>query len=286
MKNEMQLAQQQVVAAIDPKAVVAQVKAVQQIMQDVMKEGTHYGVIPGCQQPTLYKAGSETLLSAFRISVEPEVEEIRESDGHITYRVRAVGRHMQTGIVVGVGVGECSTSEEKYAWRTAVCQEEFDATPDDRRRTKYGKKRDGGYYTAMQIRTNARDLSNTALKMAKKRAQIDLTLTATACSDIFTQDIEDLDESLRGFDGDEPQRQKPKPQNKFQPKPKSGEVNGGTQTKNETPISEAQQRMLKARMSANGVDESVVLARFQAGTLAELKMWQMNDAITAAEGKA
>jgi hypothetical protein len=33
--------------------------------------------------------------------------------------------------------------------------------------------------------------------MAKKRAQIDLTLTATAASDIFTQDLEDIPEELR-----------------------------------------------------------------------------------------
>jgi hypothetical protein len=49
----------------------------------------------------------------------------------------------------------------------------------------------------MQIRTEPADVANTVLKMAKKRAQIDLTLTATAASDIFTQDVEDIPDELR-----------------------------------------------------------------------------------------
>jgi hypothetical protein len=40
-------------------------------------------------------------------------------------------------------------------------------------------------------------MANTVLKMAKKRAQIDLTLTATAASDVFTQDIEDMPDEIR-----------------------------------------------------------------------------------------
>ncbi len=37
------------------------------------------------------------------------------------------------------------------------------------------------------------DTYNTVLKMAKKRAFVDASLTATAASDIFTQDVEDMD---------------------------------------------------------------------------------------------
>ena len=39
---------------------------------------------------------------------------------------------------------------------------------------------------------------NTVLKMAKKRAHVDAILTATAASDIFTQDIEDMSEVIPG----------------------------------------------------------------------------------------
>ncbi len=39
---------------------------------------------------------------------------------------------------------------------------------------------------------NPADNYNTVLKMAKKRALVDAVLTATAASDIFTQDLEDI----------------------------------------------------------------------------------------------
>lgn len=171
------------------------VRLIQEVMGSVMKRDTHYGVIFGCKQPSLYKAGSEKLLSTFRISVEPEVDDLSTAD-EIRYRVRAVGRHQTSGIVVGIGIGECSTNEEKYKWRRAICDAEFDDTPETRRRIKYGKYK-GQVEKTKQIRTEPADLANTALKMAKKRAQIDLTLTATAASDIFTQDIEDFPEELQ-----------------------------------------------------------------------------------------
>ena len=43
---------------------------------------------------------------------------------------------------------------------------------------------------------NPADHYNTALKMAKKRALVDAVVTSTAASDIFTQDLEDLNASL------------------------------------------------------------------------------------------
>ncbi|WP_250512668.1 hypothetical protein [Caballeronia sp. INDeC2] len=176
-------------------------RTIQTVMHSVMKQDVHYGVIPGCKQPSLYKAGSEALLSTFRIAVEPIVEEFISRDERnrireIRYRVKCVGRHIGTGNEVGYGVGECSTGEDKYAWRRAVCQEEFDAADEADRRVKWSKWQNKVQQT-QQIRVSPADMANTVLKMAKKRAQIDLTLTALGCSDIFAQDLEDLDETIR-----------------------------------------------------------------------------------------
>ena len=168
-----------------------QVNLVQSVMQAVMKKDTHYGIIPGCKQPSLFKAGSEVLLSTFRIAVSVQVEDL-STDDCIRYRVRTIGTHQGSGVVVGEGIGECSSNEEKYKWRKCFNQKEFDATPESRRRIKFTR-----YSDDMQVRTDPADVANTILKMGKKRAQIDLTLTATAASDIFTQDIEDLPEELR-----------------------------------------------------------------------------------------
>jgi hypothetical protein len=167
------------------------VNLIQEVMRAVMKPDTHYGVIPGCKQPSLYKAGSEVLLTTFRIAVSVHVDDLSTPDC-IRYRVRTIGTHQQSGIVVGEGIGECSSDEEKYKWRKTHNKKEFDATPETRRRIKYGKS-----WEDMQVRTEPADVANTVLKMAKKRAQIDLTLTATAASDIFTQDVEDIPEELR-----------------------------------------------------------------------------------------
>jgi hypothetical protein len=164
-------------------------------MEAVMKEGVHYGVIPGTEKPTLYKQGAEVLMLTFRVAVDPQVEDLSTAD-EIRYRVRCVGTHQTSGTVLGIGVGECSSSEEKYKWRRAVCDAEFDLVEEGRRRTKFGKKQNG-HYTIQQVRTEPADVANTVLKMAKKRALVDFTLTALAASDIFAQDLEDMPEEIR-----------------------------------------------------------------------------------------
>lgn len=171
----------------------AQVNLMQDVMQEVMQKDTHYGVIPGTKQPSLYKAGAEKIMSTFRLAADPEVEQIGV-DGEIHYRVK-VRILAASGQFLGAGIGECSSSEEKYAWRAALCDEEFDVTPENRRRIKFAKYQ-GKVEKKKQIRTNPADVSNTVLKMAKKRGLIDGVLTVTAASDLFTQDIEDLPEEV------------------------------------------------------------------------------------------
>ena len=170
-------------------AIRSQVNLVQEVMKSVMKDGTHFGVIPGTPKPSLWKPGAEVLAATFRIAVSYKVEELKAADA-VRYRVTAIGTHQTTGFVLGEGMGECSSMEEKYKWRKAY-DEEFNATQEDRRRIKYGK------YSTKQVRTESADLANTILKMACKRAQVAMTLNVTAASDIFTQDIEDLPEELR-----------------------------------------------------------------------------------------
>lgn len=192
---------QQNLAATDVRE---HVNLIQRVMKSVMKNGTHYGTIPGCgNKPTLYKAGAEVLFTTFRIGLEIDVEDLSK-DEEIRYRVKAKCFHQTSGTFLGEGVGECSTGEEKYKWRNAVCDEEFEDTPETRRRIKYGKKKGGGYYKSKQVRTEPSDVANTVLKMAKKRAQVDAALTISSASDIFTQDIEDIPPEFLNNKNDEP----------------------------------------------------------------------------------
>lgn len=180
------------------------VNLVQEVMQGIMKRETHYGTIPGTKKPTLYKPGAEVLCVTFRVAQEYRIEDL-SAPGVARYRVTCVGRHQMTGVALGEGVGECSSSEEKYKWRGVICKAELDATPENLRRKKYYKNGN----TADQIRTEPADLANTILKMACKRAMIAMTLNVTAASDIFTQDIEDLPEELRPQEQPQPSSQKP-----------------------------------------------------------------------------
>lgn len=177
----------------------AQRSAIVRLMEEVMKPGIDYGKVPGTPKPTLFKPGSEKLLSMFRLTVKPEVEDLSTPDT-IRYRVRLTIAD-ESGLFLGEGVGEASSAESKYQWRKAVCVEEWDATPEDRRRIKW-QKGDRAPYSIQQVRTEMEDVANTVLKMAKKRAQIDGVLTVTAASDVFSQDAEDL--KAAGIDsGDE-----------------------------------------------------------------------------------
>lgn len=165
---------------------IAQSSAIiKRLVNGILKKDVHYGTIPGTQKPTLFKAGAEKILSTFMISADIETFDLSTQDC-IRYRVKVTGCSPD-GTIVGYGIGECSTDEEKYRWKKPACDAEWkDADPAMRREKYYGTSK------VKQIRTVPADLGNTVLKMAKKRAMIDMTLTATAASDTFDQDLEEL----------------------------------------------------------------------------------------------
>lgn len=166
----------------------SQVNLIQKVMAEVMRDGEHYGVVPGCgTKKVLLKAGAEKLASTFRLAPSYVIERDARQDGHVSYRIVCDVKSAVTGKFLGSGVGCGSTAEDKYAWRSDN-PGEWDATDDKNKRVKYTKK---GQFR--QVRTNPQDVENTVLKMAKKRAFVDAVLTVTAASDIFTQDIEEGD---------------------------------------------------------------------------------------------
>lgn len=243
--------------------VVAHAKTVQQVMQAIMKPNVHYGAIPGAgDKPTLLKSGAEVLCMTFRIADRYEVADL-SSNGVIRYRVNCIGEHQTTGATLGSGLGECSTDEEKYRWRKAVCQEEFDATPETHRRLKFGRKQ-GGHYTVQQIRTEPADLANTILKMACKRAKIAMVLNVTAASDMFSQDLEDLDaELVRHLAEDERQEQMQLVRNDWCARAAAAE--------NETTLRQIMQEGVKVFQAARDKDGYAAFAKAVQARGAELK---------------
>ena len=249
-----------------------QINTIQEVMRGVMKPDVHYGIIPGTDKNTLLKPGAEVLLTTFRISVRPEIDDLSTTDC-VTYRVRAHGVHMGTDTLVGIGVGECSTNEEKYRWRGAS-DLEWQNTDETRRRVKYGWKwaqRQGEKVDVLtkQVRTNPADLANTVLKMAKKRAEVDLCLTALAASDIFTQDIEEVIDNDTG----EIQRVNPKAQSK--PPQRQTTLDPDRAGK----ATDKQLDLIRLKCDRAGIDPGAFLDYFELEALADLKFELVNDAL-------
>jgi len=212
----------QVVEKASVQTVLEQVNIIQELYSKAMKEGVDYGVIPGCGKPSLLKAGAEKITFMFRLRPNFLVEKEWLPNGHLVVNCKCELLN-QNGEKLGEGVGMCSTLEKKYRWRDAnrkcpVCGKE----------TIFKDKKEGGGWYCWAKKggcgkqfaendpailnqvvgkienENIADEYNTVLKMAKKRAYIDATLTVSGVSDLFTQD---LDEKIEHNGEKEPQQE-------------------------------------------------------------------------------
>ena len=143
----------------------ARIKMFQQYVREHMVEGEDYGVIPGSTKPTLFKPGAEKLNAIFGYAPRVEITNRMEDwdKGFVSYEVKVSLINKRTGQVEAEGLGSCNSRERRYA------------------------------------RQDAAGIANTVLKMAKKRAVVDATLSATRASGLFTQDLEDLDQFAGQF---------------------------------------------------------------------------------------
>jgi hypothetical protein len=161
----------------------------QTVIQATLKPGHDYDTIPGTQKPTLLKPGAEKILMLMGLTSEYEiVEKVEDYEKEVfAYTIRCI---LSKGdYKIAEGLGSCNSKEDKYRWRW-VKEEDIPLGEDKdmlkSRTTNWG---------ATQYRIENDEVcsqANTILKMAKKRAQIDATLTVAALSEIFTQDIEDM----------------------------------------------------------------------------------------------
>lgn len=200
------------------KEALLHVQLVQHVMQAIMKEDTHFGAsFPGDTKKNLLKPGADALCLAFKLCPDFIVQEVDLGNGHRNFTVTCQLKTQGAGILVATGVGSCSSMESKYRWRNdkrkcPQCGQPFIIK---------GKEEYGGGWLCWKSKggcgatwpdgaeviekqpvgkvenTDPADVWNTCLKIAKKRAFVDATITATAASDMFTQDLEDIDASLK-----------------------------------------------------------------------------------------
>jgi hypothetical protein len=115
------------------------------------------------------------------------------------------------GALLGQGVGSASTMEGKYRYRKEY-------SPNGDKTDSYGKK-----YRRIENEDIA-DVYNTVLKIAKKRAHIDATLTVTGAADIFSQDLIDEDDETPARKPVEMPVEKPAPKAEPRNEQQGGEI--------------------------------------------------------------
>jgi hypothetical protein len=270
-----------------------QVQTIQQVMADVMIDGTHYGKIPGCgDKPALLKAGAEKLCMTFRL--DPEYDITTERDGnHLTITSKCTLHYIPNGARMGSGMGSCSSRESKYAYRSAVrkcpsCGVEAIIKGKAEygggwlcygRKGGCGKKfPDGdaaieGQSMGRVANEDLADQYNTVLKMSNKRSLVAAVLNVLAASDIFAQDLaDDLTDDDHGG-GEDAGEKKPAVQ---QPRAKSSSTpeisTTGTKPAASTgkPLNESMLKVVRATAKNKGITEAELCAHFKAESLETL----------------
>lgn len=177
-------------------------KLVQEFFKRVMRKDTDFGIIPGTEKPSLLKPGAEKLLAVYNFaSVVKEKNEVRDmKTGYYQAQLVIQIVHRGTGVVVAEGVGEASSFESKYRYRW-VFESDLPKGIDKESLTSktFVSKKSGKEYQRYRLENaDIIDQWNTVLKMAKKRALVDATLSATGTSGIFTQSEDEMDAWIEG----------------------------------------------------------------------------------------
>lgn len=247
--------------------VTSHIDLIQNVVEQVMVRDVHYGIIPGTTKLSLLKAGAEILLTTFQIAIIPVVLDKSGKD-EARYLVTCKGVHMQSGRVIGEGIGECTSFEEKHYWKKCS-QREYDRTAEDYRRIKYSHWYENGNLIEredLQVRNGTHhDKVNTVLKIAKKRAMVDLAHSCLALGNLFASK-----------DGELP-TQNDKPgnyrQNSYQQKPKQ-------KTQNQQPrgkITTGQLGLIRGKLGI--VSEDDLVLNFKVENLEALNMDVVNEVL-------
>lgn len=154
--------------------------AIQEVMRGVMKEGTHFGTIPGTPKPSLWKPGAEVLCMTFRLAplLESHVT-VDDPEAEWNYTAPRRDGSISSGTCTGFFEVEASCTVQGPGGDTLS------------RCSARCNSREAKYRSLLIF-----DIRNTVQKMAEKRAFVSAILMATGASDIFTQDLEDFPELL------------------------------------------------------------------------------------------
>ncbi len=256
--------------------ILSQKALIQDAMKSAMQDGQHFGKIPGCgDKPTLLQPGAQTILLLFRMNPDYDVEVVNLDRNHREYRVKCRLTNSSAEFI-GSGVGSCSTMEGKWRFRVApktltdreVPKAYWDARKTDPRKAQEllggpgfsTKKNDAGAWMIAEGSSekieheNPADYYNTCLKMAKKRALVDATLTRTAASDCFTQDVEDLRDNMEVYGDGQPHQPPPAPTATAQAEKKQPPAPAGKEQIKSGEFITAEAKLIKAKEAQSKPD--------------------------------
>ena len=265
-------------AMMSPEDVQHQFSELNRVIAMLMKDGSHYGTIPGTSKPTLYQPGAQMLCVAFKLRPRFTMEREDLPGDHRSYEATCE-LYTLDGQFVGMGMGTASTMESRYRWRNGerTCPSCGVEGKIIKGKEQYGGgwicfARKGGcgakfadndpsitsQHPGRVENPDPADCWNTVKKIAAKRALVHATINATGCSDQFTQDIEDGGPGSPGFDGprggnappprqqcQQPQRQAPPPQQQERPP---------QEERDSRLASEGQIRLIMAKVEETGTD--------------------------------
>lgn len=98
-----------------PQFIRRDIDALHRELDTFLKPGIHYEMHPGTKNARINKHGMEAITSRLGILTTPK-EALRFRDGHMVATVSITGA-TSDGEIIGVGLGMCSTMEERYAYR-------------------------------------------------------------------------------------------------------------------------------------------------------------------------
>lgn len=190
-------------------------------IDDHMEQGVDFGTIPGTPKPTLLQPGAEKLGELFRctpeFSITHRVEDWDRNLFHYEFLCKLIQR--DTGVCISEGVGSCNSREDRYRYRKSSrrcpqcgaeaimrskypprenpnaepgwycydkkggCKLQFDANDPEIVNQEHGKIENENVATQL----------NTLLKMAKKRAHVDASISlARRYGFQFDQDLDEM----------------------------------------------------------------------------------------------
>lgn len=212
----------------DVARVVAMRAAAEEVVEKVLREGEHFGVLPGTvakdgkpPKKMLFQPGAEVLCQVFRFRPQFEVITREERDDFIFREVTCRLYHSVTGELVGEASGSANSREEKYTAQTAAKMCPACGKPTIfKSKKRDGDTRDPGWFCWAKkggcgAEFDAEDkklldqsgaistdklwnLHHTIISIAQKRAYVKAVRNATATSDIFTDEDAPPDDDEHG----------------------------------------------------------------------------------------